>query len=89
MLILLSLLLADDPTLVMMKVASDQVAVLCAGAEADCATTPPRPSYRIDRDGELPNDGKAAALAVTIQDCDRINKLVCPSKQRTVFATNY
>lgn len=50
---------------------------------------PRRSPYRLDPTVAAPADGKAAALAQTGADCDRIGRLSCTSKPTRLYQTSY
>ena len=86
MLILMSLVLADPDAATMMKVAA-QRSQPCA--DAGCGEPARRSPFRVEASDVGGYDRKAAALAITGRDCERIGKLACTGKQRTVYTTAY
>lgn len=86
MLVLMSLMIADPDAATMLKVAA-QRSQPCA--DATCGEPERRSPFRIEANPDGAYDRKAAALAITGKDCERIGKLVCTGKQRTIYTTAY
>jgi hypothetical protein len=79
------LVLAADPAPPLLRPATF---TLDTCATATCAAPPPRSRYRLDREAEAADDGKATAMRHTTAPCD-IGARVCTGRPRTLYRAGY